>query len=388
MSTRRKIFSLVAMALAAGLTLAVCEAAVRVFSIGPKIFAIRGYVRLSADPLLVFELVPGTRWEDVASPIRDDATISSAGLRDREYPEAKPENTVRIAIVGDSVAFGWGVRQVDTLAKALERLLAATRPGGSTQYEVLNFGVSGFNSQQVTRRVETAVARFHPDLVVYVYCLNDPEDLDDEIRGPLEALEAAQRQSFESQVRHARSIFSGLRLYQLFMSTWDGLTGARDGGLRLASYGNTPDYYSRLHTDPHRWNRVTADFNRMGSAVRRLNARFIAVIVPFLWNRDSDERFRVEPPLSLVHAQVGQALGVAGAHTLDLAPAIARYSRATGGFVGVDEVHFNESGNRLAAVALLDYLLKEARLPGATAKGVQDLAIPDPEQQRMAQSVR
>ena len=67
-------------------------------------------------------------------------TINSLGLRDDEVSVPKPEGVVRILMLGDSVTFGWGVLQEDTISAQLEVLLNATP--GATRVEVVNSGAA------------------------------------------------------------------------------------------------------------------------------------------------------------------------------------------------------------------------------------------------------
>ena len=50
-------------------------------------------------------------------------STNSMGQRDRDFDVAKPENTVRILMLGDSLTFGWGVKIEDTPSKMLEARL-------------------------------------------------------------------------------------------------------------------------------------------------------------------------------------------------------------------------------------------------------------------------
>lgn len=65
--------------------------------------------------------------------------INSRGFRTEEFAVPKPAGTCRILNVGDSVAFGWEVRQEDTYGKQLECMLNACNDGH--RYEVINAGI-------------------------------------------------------------------------------------------------------------------------------------------------------------------------------------------------------------------------------------------------------
>src|SRR5262245_35327377 len=67
-------------------------------------------VRQNADDSIVYELRPGVRGRFMGVPV----AINSLGMRDRKRSFEKAPGTVRIVGLGDSLMFGWGVRQEET----------------------------------------------------------------------------------------------------------------------------------------------------------------------------------------------------------------------------------------------------------------------------------
>jgi lysophospholipase L1-like esterase len=91
-------------------------------------------------------------------------------LRFREVPpEPKPSGVKRVVIFGDSFAEGQGVKQADTLAPALQRVLEARAPG---RYQVRNCGRRGLDFPELHEAFSDALF-YEPDLVVYTLTLND-----------------------------------------------------------------------------------------------------------------------------------------------------------------------------------------------------------------------
>jgi len=90
------------------------------------------------------------------------------GMRDRDYPEAKPPGTVRVGLAGDSIASGWGVGDEVGFEPRLERALdARSRGAGGPAVEVLNFAVPGHGPGQRWAQFEAVAWAFDPDLVLY-----------------------------------------------------------------------------------------------------------------------------------------------------------------------------------------------------------------------------
>src|SRR5262249_27037975 len=89
-------------------------------------------------------------------------TINSERLRAaRDYGHQKPPSTLRLAVFGDSFAFGMDVGDDDTFAAQLEHQMDHS--------EVLNFGVLGYGMDQVLLRFRAEGVQFHPDIVVLNY---------------------------------------------------------------------------------------------------------------------------------------------------------------------------------------------------------------------------
>ncbi len=103
-------------------------------------------------------------------PIR----TNSLGLRSPEIALAKPPDTFRILVLGDSVTFGWSLRGEDTYASQLASLLATLRP--NQRVEVINAGVSGYGTWQELRWLQETGLALDPDVIIVQTHLNDAAD--------------------------------------------------------------------------------------------------------------------------------------------------------------------------------------------------------------------
>jgi len=94
--------------------------------------------------------------------------INSRGERDDEAaPEEKAQHG-KLLLLGDSLAFGWGVEQADMLATRLEATL---------DREVRNLAVSGYGTDQELLKLRLEGLSQKPVAVIVVFCDNDVEEV-------------------------------------------------------------------------------------------------------------------------------------------------------------------------------------------------------------------
>lgn len=95
--------------------------------------------------------------------------VNSWGMRDKEYERTPPSDTYRIAIMGTSYVMGQGVEQDKIFESLLEDRLNSERPDRRfANYEILNFGASGYKPLQQLWLLEQKVLAFEPRTVLYV----------------------------------------------------------------------------------------------------------------------------------------------------------------------------------------------------------------------------
>lgn len=92
--------------------------------------------------------------------------FNSAGFRDEEWTVAKPPNTFRIAVLGDSYVEAVQVALGDRFTEVLERELDQTDVVGGRRVHVLSFGVSGFGTAQELMCLRHHAWQYSPDMVI------------------------------------------------------------------------------------------------------------------------------------------------------------------------------------------------------------------------------
>jgi hypothetical protein len=99
--------------------------------------------------------------------------INSDGLRDIEHTKAKPANTLRIAVIGDSYAEALQVPLENAFWKVAENRLQQCSTLGGKTVEVINFGVSGYGTAQELITLQRQVWDYSPDVVLLAVTTNN-----------------------------------------------------------------------------------------------------------------------------------------------------------------------------------------------------------------------
>lgn len=122
------------------------------------------------DPILGARHIPSKQVTWRMEGLSRDS-FNSHGMRDYERSVAKPANTTRIAVLGDSAAEGLQVPLEDTFPIVLQNMLnqESKSKGSEERFEVLNFGCAGYSEAQEVLQYEVQAAKFSPDIVVLFY---------------------------------------------------------------------------------------------------------------------------------------------------------------------------------------------------------------------------
>jgi lysophospholipase L1-like esterase len=98
-------------------------------------------------------------------------TTNSQGQRDTEIPYERTPETLRIAMVGDSLTMGWGVPYEALFSTRVETLYEKN----GVKAEAINLGVGNWNTVQEVQYFLTKGYKYNPDIVVLNYFVNDAE---------------------------------------------------------------------------------------------------------------------------------------------------------------------------------------------------------------------
>lgn len=117
--------------------------------------------------------IPNSVYRQVTPEADVEMRVNGQGMRsDHDYSLEKPENTCRIALMGDSYFMGYEAHYEDTIGALLEIRLADL----GYNVEVLNFAVSGFSTEEMLVEFEERTIHFDPDIVISQFGAGDFAD--------------------------------------------------------------------------------------------------------------------------------------------------------------------------------------------------------------------
>lgn len=152
-------------------TMALAEVLVRATGVAPQVAVIELDTAWGA-----FVSSPNRALRYVPNPGHHD--INASGYRDRERSATKPPGVVRVVVIGDSVAYGYcdpgqepfpiGERFTEVASRELGCVT-----GAPCTVDIVNLGVSGYDTEQEVAFFVEKGLRLGPDVVVVAFSLND-----------------------------------------------------------------------------------------------------------------------------------------------------------------------------------------------------------------------
>ena len=342
----------------------------RALNIGPRVGAVSaGAFRFSDNPVLRYEFLPGA--------VDAGVKINADGMRERRCAVQKPPDTFRIVCIGDSICAGFQVSPDERFSTRLERLLNLHYATPNRRFEVLNFGVTGYNITQTVENLRVRAMKYDPDAIFYAYCLNDPQEYSYEFERLAAKVTTAQRNYFDPMrsgkawlVRHSRLYVLGRYLWQTQTLSGNKRRPVRPDiqFLRLRS-DTFAEYFRTQHASAEGWGRVVQGLQVLSelSAQEGINA-YVAVFPLF--------RNLAAYPVEDVHRKVAAAAEQRSLQVVDLLADFKALSRLTDRGFTLDHLHPDQAGHAVVALAMLRELLarEDALAPNA---GLAPLAVGD-----------
>ena len=312
------------------------------------------------DGDLPYLLRPGVRTRVFGYDVR----VNEFGCRGPEIAAKPPPGVRRVLVLGDSVVFGLGMPENETVAAKLDWML-----DGKIPTEVINAGVQGYDAVAEARWLEWAGVRLRPSVIVVGVSLNDydPPSRMNQV-GVLTRSEAGPARSGLAERSHLFFLLRWLDQYRrgtLYFQLVERLDekwrsraqpddDARPTGpeaVRLPGESRQSRFYGgvkNLHLtfyrdpDPARWDRLRTAWAGMKRLADRDGIALVVAIFP--------EGYQFgEPNPDLVPQQrLLDLCAELGIRCIDLHPAFM----AAGGKLFLDPQHPNARGHSVAALTI------------------------------------
>jgi lysophospholipase L1-like esterase len=320
-------------------------------------------------PVLGWKGAPGAEGTLITTESETEVRFNSAGLRDDEYSLAKPEGVTRIAVLGDSFAWGYGVEQDENFAAVLETQL--NEAGHAV--EVLNFGLTGYGTDQDYLAYLELARAYEPDIVILAFYENDVLEVANlQMYGypkPFFLLEdgelllantpIAEPQDWLATREFGPSALGGAgtlknRVYSNVASIH--LVRFVLGKWKLAT--QTKDAYSQ---NADAWPKTQALMTALNEEVTADGAQMVLLLIPTQWEilRVQPWAFELDDLIAFMEAENP------GVPVVDPRPALRRPDEGTPAemYFEFNGSHWTADGHALIADLLYDTLLEEEMIP-------------------------
>jgi len=251
------------------------------------------------------------------------------GFRGREIGE-KRDGVPRIAVVGDSYTFGWAVPDGKAYPERTEALLHEA----GRDVEVLNLGIPGYNTVQEWLLLAEVMPRYHPDVVVLGYSMNDAEPQANVPPFPATTYRYARSWLWED----CKELI--VRLYPS-AARW----------LAVQKLIPTNNYLPGFQPESPKWRESREALGRIAALCRQEHTTLLVLILP-----DFTQRFDAAYPDTVIHEAVSRWGRELGIETVDLLPRFRNLDHLE--YMVVGDGHPNERAHEAFAAALRDKLLR------------------------------
>ena len=262
------------------------------------------------------------------------------GFRDRrEFAKGQQNDVTQVYFIGDSFTIGQGIeRMEDRFTEQTEELLNARRKADEKLVRVYNAAEFGWEVSVIEGMIGAMKkSRIHPDVLVYVYMLNDIEGYDPRTE---EAIKKIQNTDPHSWIVTRTYFFNWLYF------RW-----------RQSQASRTVDYFPHL-ADSYReapWEGVKLSLLKIKQTCETDGMEFRMVLFPFLHNLGPEYTFKH------AHQQLADFCKQNGIRCLDLEPILSQRIDENL-MVNRFDNHPNEHCHAIAADAIANQLLDDLPL--------------------------
>lgn len=231
------------------------------------------------DDVLGWKLRPNT--SDFSRKVR--VTINSKGLRGPELPYAKHARTKRILYLGDSVTFGFGLKDEEAYPFRVQALLNRVL---DDSIETLNAGVDGYSPWQECAYLTSEGLRYEPDLVVVSFVLNDVTEKGWLDGWQLQSTRHSNESLFEELAARSNILYFVKKIGNRIRFGNDTQSGARKA--ETLYVGHLVYHPDRLEVQ-QAWRAALEDLGKIFDVCKEHHTPVLLVVFPFAFQFDNAE---------------------------------------------------------------------------------------------------
>lgn len=350
----RTLANLGLLAVSIALTVGVLELAARIVFPAPLAWNYP-QTQYVADPKLIFALQPNQRSFSADKSV----SINERGFRGPLVPYERTPGKPRVLFLGDSITFGYGVRDDEVVTERVRALLAMD----GVDVEVVNTAVPSYNTEQEVASYELQGRRYRPDWIVVGVCWNDLSDKSDvRVNGSGELVDSRSVSPNTTEKLRStptgyalRNVLKRSRLLYGSLERWRAYSAARSAGdqvsvrMDVLNGRDTPSVAAG-------WARVEAALRRLHTLAQEDGARILLVTFPIPMTLESDM------PASSYPKHLAELAARERIPFIDLTEAYRKEFRGHESlFIPYDGDHPNAAGHEVAGIEIARVLLPELR---------------------------
>ncbi len=288
---------------------------------------------------------------------RHAVIYNSLGIRQhREFSPRNVSKKFRIGFIGDSYTENVRMEAPYSFSEPLDYLLNQA----GVPAEVLNFGTDGYGTDQVYLQYLDEIADIDLDMVIYMYCFNDIKDIlvnrlfDVSADGELQYLPRHKNEVFIKMIRRFYLTYFLMGVF----SQYSDLSQSYDPKTIVTKKQKREKYGYALDIDIAKPSKKIQPaliifrklISRLRDETRRRHQDFVVMIVP----KEAEKAQEIK--------RVLQELDIKTIDPISFFQAQPQEQRE---FYFRNDPHWNEEGNKIAAVYLFKYLAEQLKLTPA-----------------------
>jgi lysophospholipase L1-like esterase len=127
------------------------------------------YMCLEIDPYIGWDATPSCQKNHTNEEFNTTIIINNQHARSSKEYSLYSEK-YRIAFIGDSFTWGYGVNENERFTDLLQQKLG-------DKYDIMNFGIPGYTAEQELLKLKRDVMKFRPKMVIINFYYNDIQDI-------------------------------------------------------------------------------------------------------------------------------------------------------------------------------------------------------------------